>query len=36
MTDTITPQCPVTLVKMHRNSTVVITEELAEAIGYKG
>ena len=36
MTDTITPQCPVTLVKMHRDSTVVITEELAEAIGYKG
>ena len=36
MTDTITPQCPVTLVKMHRNSTVVLTEELAEAIGYKG
>ena len=36
MSDVVTPQCPVTLVKMHRDSTVVITEELAEAIGYKG
>ena len=36
MTDTITPQCPVTLVKMHRDSTVILSQELADAIGYQG
>ena len=36
MTETITPQCPVTLVKMHRDSTVILSQELADAIGYKG
>ena len=35
MSDTVTPKCPVTLVKMHRNSTVVITQEMADKIGYK-
>ena len=35
MSDVVTPKCPVTLVKMHRDSTVVITKELAEKIGYK-
>ena len=34
MSDVVTPRCPVTLVKMHRDSTVVITRELAEKIGY--
>lgn len=35
MSDAVTPKCPVTLVKMHRNSTVVITQEMADKIGYK-
>ena len=35
MTDEITCQCPATIMKMHQNATVIITRELAEAIGYK-
>ena len=35
MTDVITPKCPVTLVKAHRDSTVIIDKELAELIGYQ-
>ena len=34
--DVITPRCPVTLVKAHPDSTVIITKELADKIGYKG
>ena len=34
--DVITPRCPVTLVKAHPDSTVIITRALAEQIGYKG
>jgi len=33
--DGITTACPVTLMKMHHDATVVITKELAEKIGYK-
>ncbi len=36
MTDVISPKCPVTFVKAHRDSTVVIDRELADLIGYKG
>jgi len=35
MSDVVTGQCPVTLVKLHPDSTVVITRELADMIGYK-
>ncbi|MBR1456202.1 MAG: hypothetical protein IJ594_03455, partial [Oscillospiraceae bacterium] len=34
MSDVITGKCPVTLVKLHPDSTVVITEEMAAKIGY--
>ena len=34
--DVITPRCPVTLVKAHPDSTVIITRALAEQIGYRG
>ncbi len=36
MSDKVTPKCPVTLMKLHHDSTVVITAELAEKIGYAG
>ena len=32
--DLITPLCPVTLVKAHPDSTVILTRELADKIGY--
>lgn len=35
MSDAVTPKCPVTLMKLHRNATVIISEELAARIGYK-
>lgn len=35
MTDEVTPRCPVTFLKIHKNSVVVITKELADKIGYK-
>ena len=34
--DVITPRCPVTLMKAHPDSTVIITKALAEQVGYKG
>lgn len=34
--DGITPACPVTFVKLHRDVTVVISRQLADEIGYKG
>ena len=33
--DGVTPACPVTFVKLHRDVTVVISRELADEIGYK-
>ena len=36
MTDAITCACPATLMKLHHDATVIITEELADMIGYKG
>ena len=36
MTDAITCACPATLMKLHHDATVIITEELAAMIGYKG
>ena len=36
MSDVITSHCPVTLVKLHPDSTVILTEELAAKIGYVG
>ena len=35
MSDAITTACPATLMKLHRDATVIITEELADMIGYK-
>lgn len=35
MSDEVTPECPVTFLKIHRNAVVIITEELADKIGYK-
>ena len=35
MSDAITCACPATLMKLHHDATVIITEELANAIGYK-
>ena len=35
MTDEITCACPATLMKLHHDATVIITEELADMIGYK-
>lgn len=32
----ITPHCPVTFMRLHRNATVILTQELADKIGYKG
>lgn len=34
--DVITPLCPVTMIKAHPDSTVILTRELAEQIGYRG
>lgn len=34
MEDSITPACPVTFIKLHRDATVVISRQLAEEIGY--
>ena len=36
MTDAITCACPATLMKLHHDATVIITEELADMIGYNG
>ena len=36
MEDVITPKCPVTFVKAHPDSTVILTRELADQIGYHG
>ena len=36
MTDEITTQNPVTLVRMHRDVTVIIDKALADAVGYSG
>ena len=36
MTDAITCACPATLMKLQHDATVIITEELADMIGYKG
>lgn len=33
--DLVTPACPVTYIKLHRDVTVVISAELADEIGYK-
>ncbi len=33
--DKIDPSCPATFMRMHRKATVILTEELAEKIGYK-
>ena len=35
MSDAITTACPATLMKLHQDATVILTEELAEMIGYK-
>jgi len=35
MSDAITTQCPVTLMKLHPDAVVFITQELADKIGYK-
>ena len=34
--DRITPRCPVTLMKIHPDATVIIDRALADKIGYKG
>ena len=36
MEDKIDPKCPATFMRMHRDATVVLTQELADQIGYKG
>ena len=36
MSDEVTPRCPVTLMKLHRDSTVIISRELAEKLNYAG
>jgi len=36
MEETITTACPVTLLRLHGDATVLLTRELADAIGYKG
>ena len=36
MSDAVTCACPATLMKLHHDATVIITRELADAIGYKG
>ena len=36
MSDAITCACPTTLMKLHRDATVILTQELADMIGYKG
>jgi len=33
--DKIDPKCPATFMRMHRDATVVLTQELADKIGYK-
>ena len=35
MSDEITTACPATLMKLHRDATVILTEELADIIGYR-
>ena len=35
MSDAITTACPATLMKLHQDATVIMTEELANLIGYK-
>lgn len=35
MSDAVTPKCPVTLMKLHHDATVIISEELAAKIGYQ-
>ena len=35
MSDEVTPRCPATLLKLHRDATVIITQALADKIGYK-
>ena len=35
MDDKIDPMCPATFMRMHRDATVVLTQELADKIGYK-
>ena len=36
MSDRITPHCPATFMRMHRDATVLIQKSLADEIGYKG
>lgn len=33
--DRITPRCPATFMKLHRDATVILTKELADRIGYR-
>ena len=33
--DKIDPKCPATFMRMHRDATVILTQELADKIGYK-
>jgi glucosamine-6-phosphate deaminase len=35
MSDEVTTHCPATLMKLHRDATVIITQDLADKIGYK-
>ena len=35
MNDEITPKCPATFMKLHRDATVIIEKKLADEIGYK-
>ena len=35
MSDAITTACPATLMKLHQDATVIITQELADLIGYQ-
>ena len=35
MSDDVTCACPATLMKLHHDATVILTKELADAIGYK-
>ena len=34
--DRIDPRCPCTFMRMHRDATVILEQELADKIGYKG
>ena len=36
LTDEISTRCPATFLRLHRDATVILERELAEAIGYRG